>query len=65
MREAGLTILNAADRGGVLIPMVRAFQRTIGKKRADEIAREIIIELARKGGRPRRLRLTPGRASAC
>ena len=35
---------------GVLIPMVQAFQRAIGKKRANEIAREVIIELAGKDG---------------
>lgn len=35
---------------GVLIPMVQAFQRAIGKERANEIAREVIIELARKDG---------------
>ena len=35
---------------GVLIPMVQAFQRAIGKKRANEIAREVIIELARRDG---------------
>lgn len=35
---------------GVLIPMVQAFQRAIGKERANEIARVVIIELARKDG---------------
>src|SRR5262245_6280249 len=35
---------------GVLIPMVRAFRRAIGKERASEIAREVIIELARTAG---------------
>ena len=34
----------------VLIPMVQAFQRAIGKQRANEIAREVIVELARKDG---------------
>lgn len=33
-----------------MIPMVQAFQRAIGKERANEIAREVIIELARKDG---------------
>lgn len=33
---------------GVLIPMVQAFQRAIGKERANEIARAVIVELARK-----------------
>ena len=36
--------------GGVLIPMVQAFQRAIGKERANEIAREVIVELARRDG---------------
>ena len=36
---------------GVLIPMVQAFQRAIGKERANEIAREAIMELARKDGK--------------
>ena len=35
---------------GVLIPMVEAFQRAVGKERANEIAREVIVELARKDG---------------
>jgi len=35
---------------GVLIPMVQAFQRAIGKERANEIAREVLLELARKDG---------------
>ena len=35
---------------GVLIPMVQAFQRAIGKERANEIAREVIVELARNDG---------------
>ena len=35
---------------GVLIPMVQAFQRAIGKERANEIAREVIVALARKDG---------------
>jgi L-2-amino-thiazoline-4-carboxylic acid hydrolase len=35
---------------GVLIPMVQAFQRAVGKERANEIAREVIFELARKDG---------------
>jgi predicted ArsR family transcriptional regulator len=34
----------------VLIPMVQAFQRALGNERANEIAREVIIELARKDG---------------
>ncbi|HUL63175.1 MAG TPA: L-2-amino-thiazoline-4-carboxylic acid hydrolase [Burkholderiaceae bacterium] len=35
---------------GVLIPMVQAFQRAIGKERANEIARNVIVELARQDG---------------
>jgi len=35
---------------GVLIPMVQAFQRAMGRERANEIAREVILELARKDG---------------
>ena len=35
---------------GVLIPMVQAFQRAIGKDKANEIAREVIVELAKKDG---------------
>jgi hypothetical protein len=34
----------------VLIPMVQAFQRAIGKERANEIAREAILEFARASG---------------
>ncbi len=36
--------------GGVLIPMVQAFQKAIGKERANEIARAVIVELARQDG---------------
>ncbi|HTQ76456.1 MAG TPA: L-2-amino-thiazoline-4-carboxylic acid hydrolase [Burkholderiales bacterium] len=35
---------------GVLIPMLQAFQRAIGKERANRIAREVIVELARQDG---------------
>lgn len=35
---------------GVLVPMVQAFQRAIGKERANEIAREVVLELARNDG---------------
>jgi len=35
---------------GVLIPMVQAFQSTLGKERANEIVLEVIVELARKDG---------------
>lgn len=35
---------------GVLVPMVQAFQRALGKDRANEIARAVILELARQDG---------------
>jgi len=35
---------------GVLVPMLQAFQRAIGKAQANEIAREVIVELARQDG---------------
>jgi hypothetical protein len=35
---------------GVLVPMLQAFQRAIGKERANEIARDVIVELARQDG---------------
>lgn len=35
---------------GVLIPMIQAFQRAIGKERANDIAREVIRELAKRDG---------------
>ena len=35
---------------GVLIPMVQAFQRALGKERANAIAGDVIVELARKDG---------------
>ena len=35
---------------GVLIPMLQAFQRAFGKERANEIAREVIRDLARQDG---------------
>lgn len=34
----------------VLIPMLQAFQRAMSEERANEIARQVIIELARKDG---------------
>ena len=36
--------------GAVLIPMVQAFQQAIGKERANEIARGVIVGLARLDG---------------
>jgi hypothetical protein len=35
---------------GVLVPMIQAFQRAIGTQKANDIAREVIVELARKEG---------------
>jgi hypothetical protein len=35
---------------GVLIPMLEAFQRAFGKERANEVAREVIKQLAREDG---------------
>lgn len=35
---------------GVLIPMLRAFQAAIGRDRANEIARDVIVGLARQDG---------------
>ena len=51
MSETKITHLERRKiEGGVLIPMVQAFQRAIGKDKANEIAREVIIELARQDG---------------
>jgi hypothetical protein len=51
MADSSITHLERRKiEAGVLIPMVQAFQRAIGKERANEIAREVIIELARKDG---------------
>ena len=51
MSEPNITHLERRKiEAGVLIPMVQAFQRAIGKERANEIARQVIIELARKDG---------------
>jgi hypothetical protein len=36
--------------GGVMIPLVLAFQAAIGKERANEIARSVIVDLAQKDG---------------
>ncbi len=36
---------------GVLIPVIQAFERAIGKQRAAEIVGEVIRELAREDGR--------------
>jgi hypothetical protein len=51
MADSTLTHLERRKiEAGVLIPIVQAFQREIGKDRANEIARDVIIELARKDG---------------
>jgi predicted ArsR family transcriptional regulator len=51
MPQPSITLLERRKiQAEVLIPMVQAFQRAIGKDRANEIAREMIIELARKDG---------------
>ena len=51
MPDSSITHLERRKiEAGVLIPMVQAFQRAIGKERANEIAREVIIELAQKDG---------------
>lgn len=51
MQEPTITHLERRKiEAGVLIPMVQAFQRAIGKERANKIAQEVIMELARKDG---------------
>src|SRR5262245_59585866 len=51
MPAANITHLERRKiEAGVLIPMLQAFQEAIGKERANEIAREVIVELARKDG---------------
>jgi hypothetical protein len=51
MQEPTITHLERRKiEAGVLIPMVQAFQRAMGVDRANEIAREVIMELARKDG---------------
>ena len=51
MTEPGITHLERRKiEAGVLIPMIQAFQRAIGLERANEIAREVIRELARRDG---------------
>ena len=55
MAEPSITHLERRKiEAGVLIPMVQAFQRAIGKERANEIAREVIFNSLEKmaiGGR--------------
>jgi hypothetical protein len=51
MPEAAISHLERRKiEAGVLIPMIQAFQSAIGKDRANEIARAVIVELARKDG---------------
>jgi hypothetical protein len=51
MTADDLTLLERRKiEGNVLIPMVQAFQRAIGNERANEIAHEVILELARAAG---------------
>jgi len=51
MPQDAVTLLERRKiQAEVLIPMVQAFQRAIGKERANEIAREVIVELARNDG---------------
>ena len=52
MQEQAITHLERRKiEAGVLIPMVQAFQVAIGKERANEVSREVIMELARKDGK--------------
>lgn len=52
MGESTITHLERRKiEAGVLIPMVQAFQHAIGMERANGIAREVIMELARKDGK--------------
>ncbi len=51
MPQPSMTLLERRKiQAEVLIPMIQAFQRAIGKDRANEIARQMIIELAQKDG---------------
>jgi hypothetical protein len=51
MQEPAITHLERRRiEAGVLIPMVQAFERAMGKDRAHEIARNVIMDLARKDG---------------
>jgi hypothetical protein len=51
MPEPSITHLERRKiEGGVLIPMVQAFQATIGPDKANEIAKQVIIELAERDG---------------
>jgi len=51
MTANDLTLLERRKiEGAVLIPMVQAFQRAIGKERANAIAHDVILDLARASG---------------
>ncbi len=51
MQESTITHLERRKiEAGVLIPMILAFQRAVGEERANEIARQVIRDLARKDG---------------
>jgi hypothetical protein len=48
---AGLSHLDRRKiEAGVLVPLIQAFQRALGKARANEIARDVVLELARQDG---------------
>jgi predicted ArsR family transcriptional regulator len=51
MPQPNITLLERRKiQAEVFIPMLQAFQRAMGKEQANEIARQVIIELARKDG---------------
>jgi hypothetical protein len=51
MTQAQLTHLERRKiEAGVLVPMIQAFQRASGVERANEIARDVIVDLARREG---------------
>ena len=51
MSGSGITHLERRKiEARVLIPMIQAFQRAMGKEQANEVARLVILELARKDG---------------
>ena len=51
MPQSNITLLERRKiQAEVFIPMLQAFQRAMGKEQANEIARQVIIELARKDG---------------
>jgi predicted ArsR family transcriptional regulator len=51
MPQPDITLLERRKiQAEVLIPMLQAFQRAMGKEHANEIARQVITEFARKDG---------------